>query len=503
LWLAVLHWLGMPYLMGGQLLWAAGALAVGWAVAPALKKHWLCLGLFVVLLFSPSSTANPEPFGFMMRVYRDNIFPALCVLCVAGIVGFALRRGEKPCRSVGWLVLAGLALGACWLSREDGWWLLPFVAAALAVTAVFIVRGGKGARVRRLAALLVPFVLLGACVAAWSGMNYQYYGRFIVSDFSSGEFADAYGAMTRIEHENRNPQVAVPKDVREKLYEYVPAFAELRSLLEENEGFRSQYVVGGEYNSGAFYWALRHAAAICGYYETPPIAQAYFEGLARDINALCDEGVLPAGPARSSVSPPIRGEYVGPVAAEGGYSLWYCATFHGCDPRPMFSPRSNDSGLYAEKIAPMEEFLHDRAQTVTVENSDAPYFSPFDKLCYKILDIIRYIYMTALPLALVAALVWQVLAGVQLAKRLKQKKKDTPAAMLWWVQLGLLGCFVLRAFMVAFVSVSSFGIGTYIMYLASIHPLMLLYGFLGVVGLLRFVQSRRAAGKGGEEWAVF
>lgn len=499
LWLAVLHWLGVPYLAGGQLLWAAGSAAAAWAVAPALKKRWLSLALFAALLFSPSSTANPEPFGFVLRVYRDNIFPALCVLCIAGMVGYALRYGEKLRRSVGWLALAGLALGACWLTREDGWWLLPFVVAAAVITFIFILRGDRQARARRCAALLLPFVLLGACTAAWSGMNYRYYGRFILSDFSSGEFADAYGAMTRIKHENWDPQVAVPYDVRQQLYEHVPAFAELRPILEEDDEFRGQYVAeGGDYDSGGFYWALREAAAMRGYYDTPQKAQEYFAGLARDINALCDEGVLAAGPARSSVSPPIRGEYVGPVVGEGFTSLWYCATFQDCDARSMFSPHSNDPGMYEALVRPMEEFLHDTAQTMTVENSDAPYFTPRENQYYMVLDVIRYLYMALLPLGLLAALAWQVLAGVQLVKRLKKRERDPAATLLWLVQLGLLGCFMLRAFMVAFVSVSSFRIGTYVMYLASIHPLMLLYAFIGVVSLWRLLRGKRAAARGGE-----
>ena len=44
---------------------------------------------------------------------------------------------------------------------------------------------------------------------------------------------------------------------------------------------------------------------------------------------------------------------------------------------------------------------------------------------------------------------------------------------LWW----LLGMALLRCAMIAFVEVSSFGIGTSTMYLATVHPLLLLYAF--------------------------
>lgn len=489
LWLAVLHWLGIPYLLGGQLLWAGASLAAAFSVLPVLKKRWAGLALFAVLLFSPSSTANPAPYGFVLRVYRDNIFPALCLLCVAGMVGYALRRGEKARRSAGWLVLAGLALAACLLTREDGWWLLPFVAVAAVVTAVFILREKQPRRLGRCALLLLPFLLMAAGNLAWRGMNYHYYGRFIVSDFSSGEFADAYGAMTRITQKSWNPKVAVPYEVRRQLYDLVPLFAELEPVLE-SEGLKSQFAAG-DYSSGSFYWALRQAAAEAGYYATPQTAKEYFESLAAQINALCEQGVLPAGPGRSSVSPPIRAEYVGPVVKEGLYSLYFCATFQQCDARSIFSPRSNDPGLYQGLVAPMEEFLHDKAQTVTVENSSDAYFSPNQNLAFLVLDGVRYLYAALLPLGLLAALAWQVWGGILWGRRLRAKRAEREETLRWLIQLGLLLCILLRAFMVAYVTVSSFTIGTYVMYLASIHPLMLLYAFTGSFCLARAALRRR------------
>ncbi|MDL2325299.1 hypothetical protein LJC61_09195 [Ruminococcaceae bacterium OttesenSCG-928-A16] len=491
LWLAVLHWLRIPMLAGGQLLWGAASLAGAWAVLPVLKKRWAALLLYAVLLFSPATLANPSPIGFVTRVYRDNIFPALCLLCVAGMVGFALRYKQKLSHSVGWLVLAGLGFAACWLTREDGWWLLPFVAVATVVIFVFIVRDNTKGRIKRALALCLPFVLLLAGTLAWRSANYAVYGRFIISDFSSGEFADAYGAMTRVKAEDPEDKAAVPYEVRRKLYDLVPAFAELEPLLE-SPAYLELY---GNHNAGGFYWALREAAAAQGYYDTPQKAQAYFAGLAADINALCDAGVLPAGAKRSSVSPAIRARYIAPVSKEAMHSLVFCATFQQCSPRSLFSPGGNDPAFYAEKLQPMEEFLHEKAIIITHENTTDPVYTQFQNIAYKLLDIIQIVYSVLLPLALCAALVWQVVGGVQLAKRLRARQKAPGQTLGWVIQLGVLFCFVLRAFMVAFVSVTSFEIGTYIMYLASIHPLMLLYGFCGTAGLAQFVWHKRRSTK--------
>ena len=68
----------------------------------------LTLGLFAVLAFLPSSWA-----AYTLRIYRDNIFPALCLYFFAGMAGMALRAvltPEKPLWP--WLAAAGAGL-AC------------------------------------------------------------------------------------------------------------------------------------------------------------------------------------------------------------------------------------------------------------------------------------------------------------------------------------------------------------------------------------------------------
>ena len=172
-WLALLNVLGVPYLTGGLWLYAFACACTALALRPALRRKWALGLVYAVLLWSPYSWAQ-----FTTRVYRDNIFPSLCLLFFAGVLGFALRlREEKRGAAIAFGVLAGLGLAGAWLTREDGSWLLPFALCALALYAVLVLTKKKETRRQRLRRFLAPLVALtvfAACLGVYCGINDAY-----------------------------------------------------------------------------------------------------------------------------------------------------------------------------------------------------------------------------------------------------------------------------------------------------------------------------------------
>ena len=143
----------------------------------------------------PSSWA-----AYTLRVYRDNIFPALCLLFFAGMAGMALRAvfytaQQKPLWP--WLLAAGVGLACAYLDREDaGLFLLPFGGAATVIVLAVL---AKKRRWLCCAAQAIPYAVLAAGVLTFCGLNYSHYGVFALSDFSEGSFAAAMGAMMRVD----------------------------------------------------------------------------------------------------------------------------------------------------------------------------------------------------------------------------------------------------------------------------------------------------------------
>ena len=97
------EWLGaydyLTYLVAGAALWCGAALLAAFAFSPLWRKkrpeqgRVLTLALFAALAFLPSSWA-----AYTLRVYRDNIFPALCLYFFAGMAGMAAATSTARTR---------------------------------------------------------------------------------------------------------------------------------------------------------------------------------------------------------------------------------------------------------------------------------------------------------------------------------------------------------------------------------------------------------------------
>ncbi|MEG2082348.1 MAG: hypothetical protein RR011_03875 [Oscillospiraceae bacterium] len=371
---------------------------------------------------------------------------------------------------MGYLLLCGVSFGCIYLSREDGVWVLPFAAVAVAVIGFLLVKERCKDRQVKGIAMLIPVVISLAIISSYSYINLKYYGRFIVSDFTSSDFERAYGALTSIEQEEWNPLVSVPRDVREKLYSEVPSFAPIEQALEEpilKNGYYNETL--GDFQSGGFYWALRTALQNLGEYESPQRAQKYYETLYDEIKTAVEEGRLPAKKLRSGVTSPIKPQYVLPVIGEGLKGFETAVLFYQCD------PLATKAVGYPEEIAQVEEYIHQKGGTVLRENSDEVYLTPVRAIAHRFMRIINMVYKICIPVMLIISVLWQI---KQLAADVGDRK-FSDAGMLNVIMLGLISMAFLRCFMIGFVEVSAFNIGTYIMYLSTVHPLIIAYSVIG------------------------
>lgn len=488
-WLAFLHALHIPYLLGGVGLWCAAALFAAFAFSPLWEKlpagqgRAVTLGLFAALVWLPTSWAS-----YTLRVYRDNIFPALCLLAFAGFSAAALRvlrTDRTPLWP--WLLAGGAGLTAGYLNREDaGLFLLPFtVLATLGMLGVAVRRR----RWTRALVQLLPYAMLAGGIGIFCALNQAYYGVFTLSDFSGGAFADAMGAMSRVATDAEDPMLSVPADARQKLYAAVPELEPLSYWLEEDpqmiNDFRDPQLE--DYRAGSFYWAIRRAAQYEGIYDTAAGAEAYWQTVADKVNAACEDGTLPTRSGRrSGTTQPIRAEYVLPTLKESVRSLGWVLTFQDCaayeTQRSIGTP---------EDFAQWSGYLHCGLNGAAEAGKDTPYYSPNQKLVFGLFGALRLVWAFALPVCFILAVLFWLRA---LPASVRAARKCFTALVPWTLQTLLLFMAALRCGMIAFVEVSSFGIGTSTMYLATVQPLLVLFTALSFVWAAQQRRNPHAAG---------
>jgi hypothetical protein len=140
------------------------------------------------------------------------------------------------------------------------------------------------------------------------------YGVFRNNDFRSTDFLSAYGAISRIQHDEWRNYVVFPRDARERAYAVAPAAAELRPFFEGSGGEQWRKIGCNQMGidpcpeilSGWFMWALRDAVKEAGHYGSAVSARDFYLRLASEIDDACDDHRLSCLPARATMVPPIR-----------------------------------------------------------------------------------------------------------------------------------------------------------------------------------------------------
>ena len=440
LWLAFLNVLHVNFLVGGQLLYAAACLVLLAAVKPLFCTNAARGLVFLAVLWLPASWAQ-----FTLRVYRDNIYPALVLLALGGLVGAFCRFAQPAKKAVPYYVVAGAALAAAWLCHEDNALLLPFVGCAAAVYLVFLFTSKTAGQKRaKLALLLLPLALWAGGITAWKAMNYRYYGRFIVSDFSQGEFADAMGALTRVAPDAQQRYIPIPYQTRQMLYEISPTLASVQDEIENGDMYsRYGYADKPEFIANGIHWMLREAAANAGVYATPETARAFWQAVADEVNAACDAGEVPAGRKHSGVFSPVKAEYILPSLEKFGDEAAELLLFR------QTSPRAELSRMPAWQAGQWQGFLHAPFSTAAVAGTAQPYFGGVRAAAYTLLDAVTWGMRVLVWPMLALAVLWLCRYVPRCVRGVRQKAP--PADMAGCVlMLGLFLTGLLRLVALAY-----------------------------------------------------
>jgi hypothetical protein len=239
---------------------------------------------------------------------------------------------------------------------------------------------------------------------------------------------------------------------------------------------------------GSFYYGLRLAGGFAGQYRDPLETKAYYEAIAAELLRLEADGVIDITHATRSTVPYWRWEYLSPTLQELGSGLSMALLCTDFDPRPRISVYSRED-LVAEMLA----YLRGDIVRGYMAGTDLPYYHPIANLsAHAVLWIWRIFILPAAACGL-----WFAFAYWKKGFRFLFSKTHTPepAFFVWVLLWGLLLSAVLRCGLMAYMEVTAFHIGTYLMYQSTAVPLLGLFGLLGVHELFCSLRRQKAAKK--------
>jgi hypothetical protein len=280
--------LGIPITLLIALLYLLACALIANTLRELGLSRYLVLIIFVVILFHPAL--------FPIRIIRDNIYPALSLIIIAGVIRLVFAPSPQDQRLVN-AVPYGLVFGFFWITREEGIWIMPGLFVLLFLKALQLKKQNlpiKGVFYRFACFSLIAtlFVSLIALI------NYQKYGKFEVVDFKGKAYSQAVKSLNSVDIGPDLPYVPVSLAKRQEIYKVSPTFSQLKDYFEDKGKGWTKFgcaiypTTCGDYAGGWFAWALRDAVAGKGYYDSPVRAAEFYNNITKEIETACDVDVI-------------------------------------------------------------------------------------------------------------------------------------------------------------------------------------------------------------------
>ncbi len=288
LFLAINAVLGFPVTLLIALLYLFACGLIANTLREVGLNKYLVLTIFVIILFHPAL--------FPTIIIRDNIYPALSLIIISGVIRLVFTRQQHG-RQIMSVVPYGLAFGFFWVTREEGIWIVP----GLLVVLFFNVLQLKKQKipVKDVFYRFAFFSLIATIfVSLIASINYYNYGKFEAVDVKGKAFAQALKSLNSVDVGSDLPYLPVSFNKRQEIYRVSPTFSQLKNYFEDKGKWWTSFGCKiypwtcGDYAGGWFMWALRDAVASNGHYESPVRAADFYYSITKEIETACEHGVI-------------------------------------------------------------------------------------------------------------------------------------------------------------------------------------------------------------------
>lgn len=307
LWLAANRLLGVPYLLGINLVYVAAGGYFMTALARAGVRRPVILGAFALYLFNPVTLSTE-----WQRILREPLATCLLVLLFGAMIYILAAARERRTAVLHTIVFSVVFAFALLVREEDpllyAAWALFSAALAWQIT----VNSGFRSWVLRIALSLI-IVLPPAAAAAsnFAARSYiaAHYGMPILHDLGEGEFPKLIAAIRSVKSKKDNRMVWVTQEALGRLKVEVPRFEPVIKRLPRpgpNSYSCEVYRLCTEWGNGHVLFWIKDAASQAGLTPDLPRAQEYFRNVRLDIERACQEGRLNCRDKGAGMFPPFE-----------------------------------------------------------------------------------------------------------------------------------------------------------------------------------------------------
>lgn len=271
------------------------------AIRPVICFQWTIYPFYLLMLFNPIMASSEV----IQRVYRNSITPAQVLLVFGGQLGFYLRYQYGKKFSMKWAIVTTCGFISLWFSREDTIWVVPFlIVSAVVIFLKAIIHGffhnvTCKKRVQYIIILLLPFLALPACRLPITLINGVVYNSWTDNELTHGAFPKVMKALYAIDMEEPTPYTSIGREKIEKVYEISPTLASIQDSLDAvmdlyaaQSGRIEENKKCGNVENGWFFWALRDAVQLEGYYKDGRTADRFYKAIYNEIEIAFKNGKL-------------------------------------------------------------------------------------------------------------------------------------------------------------------------------------------------------------------
>lgn len=313
-WLVSSRLLGIPYLLGINILYCFAGLLLIHAASNAGVSKQILLITYVVYL------CNPVTFSIGWALVMREALSSVITVALLG-VSLLILISPKNKLPFGWIFCWALLFSFCQLLREEDRLLWIFLI-MFGCIAVWLRRDSASNKINY--AFTIVLFTLPSMLTTFAGHfvrnhNETNYGAAILSDYNEGEFPMLMAAIRSIDSPVDNRLVMLSQEVIQVLRIHVPEFIPVLDRLP-SPGFQTYSCklqgVCSEWSNGWMPWWVKQASYDAGLTSSLAEGQAYFKMVRVHIEGLCGARILTCKPNGQGIIPPMELRWFRPFIHE-------------------------------------------------------------------------------------------------------------------------------------------------------------------------------------------